>query len=135
MSMSAGVVIIIIIVFLYFFRDDIGRWLRGFMARRTEDALRRMFGMPSRKEEEKMRKRERKGSGRQRSHSAAKSTAGEEAVRNMQRYAEDVDYVEYRQFEQTEIAEEVETADKSGKKNVEIKVEEQISDAEYIEIK
>lgn len=66
------------------------------MARRAEDAIRKMFGMPSRKEEERARERYQE-SVRQAQQQQQRSSAGEDIVKAMQQYAEDVDFVEIKE--------------------------------------
>lgn len=127
--------IILIIIFLCW--PWITKWLRGYMARRAEDMVRRMAGMPSRKEEQKRRREQERqqkrngysaGStrGRNRGSANGKDT---DSIRSMQEYAEDVEFTETKEYSETEIIED------DGKGNRRIYRESQVSDAEYIEIK
>lgn len=70
------------------------------MMRRTEDMLRKMAGAPSRKEEEKMRHRERKqrtGNGQRH-----QETPDPHPARAMREVAEDVEFVEIKDYSETE---------------------------------
>lgn len=111
----------------------INRWIQRFMARRAEDMMRRMAGMPSRKEEErrarereKRSRRERSSNNSRRSKSATQSAG--DMHRSMQEYAEDVEYVEIKEFHSTTISEETVG---SGPHKKRVVVESQVSDAEY----
>ena len=79
------------------------KWVKGFVSRRAEDTIRRMMGMPSRKEEERMRKeqeRRRSSAYEAQSQANAESShekARREAVMAMKEYAVDVEYVEIRE--------------------------------------
>ena len=125
----------IIIILLVVLWPWITKWVKGFMSRRAEDAIRRMMGMPSRKEEQRRRKEsERKqASTSQRNKRTAAAQEREadrrEAVRSMKENAVDVEYTEYKEYSQTEIS--VENAD--GKTR--IYTESQVTDAEFGEIK
>ncbi len=92
----SSIILIIIILLLFFFWPQIVAWLRQFMARRAENAIRRMFGMPSRKEEERARQKYQERT----KHSEAqqkRETAADDIVKAMQQYAEDVDFVEIKE--------------------------------------
>lgn len=107
------------------------------MSRRAEDAIRRMMGMPSRKEEQRRRKEQDKSytNRRQNKAKAAPTPAQEreadrkEALKSMKENAVDVEYTEYREFSQTEIAVE------DGDGNKRVYTESQVTDVEYIEIR
>lgn len=127
--------IILIIIFICW--PWITKWLRGYMARRAEDMVRRMAGMPSRKEEQKRRREQERQ--QQRNGYSAGSTRGRnrasangkdtDSIRSMQEYAEDVEFTETKEYSETEIIED------DGKGNRRVYRESQVSDAEYIEIK
>ena len=125
-------IILIIIVILW---PWITKWVKGFMSRRAEDAIRRMMGMPSRKEEQRRRKENEKKQASTERHNKRKAAAQEreadrrEAVRSMKENAVDVEYTEYKEFSQTEIAVE----DAEG--NTRIYTESQVTDVEFVEIK
>lgn len=100
--------------------------------------MRRMMGMPSRKEEERARRRAeresnkggsagRKGKSQsERHHRPAQA----DAAAMLNSVAEDVEYTEIREFDSTTIASDSE----DGKTHVEYH-EEQVTDAEFVEIK
>ncbi len=104
------------------------------MARRAEDALRRMMGMPSRKEERRRARDAERGEkpGRRNNSDANGFTqrgASMSVAAVMRQYAEDVEYTEYHEYSSEEIIGE----------GVRVKThreyhESQISDAEYVEI-
>lgn len=115
----------------------LSRWFRGFMTRRAEDAVRRMMGMPSRKEEERARRRASGAAGRKerdRQSSAGRGTGRrhprptEDAAEMLKSVAEDVEFTEIKEFESTEIGE-----DKTS--GTRVWSEEQVSDVEYTEFK
>ena len=122
---------------MFIFWPQITRWIHRFMARRAEDMVRKMAGMPSRKEEERRRKQQEKrqrASGSRSNYSRDPRSGGyaanpEEVVHNMQQYAEDVEFVETKEYSETEIRED------DTKGNERIYRESQVSDVEYIEIK
>lgn len=125
-------IILILIVILW---PWITKWAKGFMSHRAEDAIRRMMGMPSRKEEQRRRKENEKKqaatSQRNRRQAAEQEREADrkEAVRSMKENAVDVEYTEYKEFSQTEIAVE----DSEG--NTRIYTESQVTDVEFVEIK
>lgn len=126
--------IILLVVFIIWplVREPVSRWFSTFMARRAEDMMRRMMGMPTRKEERRRRKkaeRDRRKRGSAASPSGTRNQkGGMRAAEMMKKVAVDVEYTEIKEFESTTITEE-----KNGKTR--IVIEEQITDAEYTEIK
>lgn len=125
MPLFLFVIVILLLILLWnLLKGPVARWVSKFIAHRTEDAVRRMMGMPTRKEEQKRRKEAEK---RARRGKGGASKEHHPAVL-MKRVAEDVEYTEFTEYERTEIIED------DGKTRRVI-VEEQISDAEYIEIK
>lgn len=113
----------------------ISRWIQQFMARRAEDMMRRMAGMPSRKEEKRRaRERERQEQRQEQRYDGRRRNAAatQDLHRSMQAYAEDVEFVEIKEFRETVISEE--TADsRNGRRRV--VTESQVTDAEYTIIK
>lgn len=107
----------------------LSRWFSGFMARRTEDMLRRMMGMPSRKEEKR-------ASGRSSASTNAGGTSGSryhreprtDAATLLKSVAVDVDYTEIKEFGTDPVRGE--EGNRSRKYD-----EEQVSDVEYMEIR
>lgn len=124
-----GVALIIIILICAFW-PAIVRLLQRFMARRAEDMVRRMAGMPSRKEEKRRRKQQQKQQEQRRSRRHGPTEDTGEGVRAMKEYAEDVAFTEIREFSSDEII-----AEEGTGKNRRVYREEQVSDAEYVEIK
>lgn len=109
------------------------------MANRAEDAMRRMMGMPSRKEEkrrarERQRRAERGEPDDDRTRESyydggATATASHEKTSDMmQSVAVDVEYTEFKEYSS-------ETIIDGGDGKTRVKTEEQVSDAEYVEIK
>lgn len=137
--------ILIVAVFLFIaLRPMLQRWLAPWLSRwvagKMEDRFRRMAGMPTRKEERKARKsarkREKEGARRFRDAAAGRrrNAGGFRSASNgvdmLRSYAEDVEYTEIKSYSSNiEIGEDP----KSG--NTHIKIEEQIEDVEFEEIK
>lgn len=106
------------------------------MSRRAEDAIRRMMGMPTRKEQERRCKQSEKRQAASSRRDAKKKSAMQEreadrqdALRSMKENAVDVEYTEYKEFSQTKIAVE----DQDG--NTTVFTENQVTDVEFVEIK
>lgn len=102
------------------------RWMMG----KFEDRLRRMAGMPTRKEEKKAAKKAGKNNRNNKSgdpwRTAATAGNSHEPIIPKD-YAEDVEFVEVKTFKQTEIVTEIsENQDK-------IIYESQIEDVEFVE--
>lgn len=124
--------LILILIFILWplMREPVSRWFSGFMARRTEDMMRRMMGMPSRKEEKRQNKKR-----KERASASQKKTGRDSGkalkphpAEMMKSVAEDVVFTEIKEFESRTIIE-------SDGENTRIVVEEQITDVEYTEIK
>lgn len=121
-------VFLIILVAIFLLWPWIVKWLRGYMARRAEDMMRRMAGMPPRKEEERRRREQNRERRSERKRREAERRA-EDGLRSMREYAEDVEFTEVREFSESTIIGQEE----SGKRRV--YSESQVSDAEYTEIR
>lgn len=125
-------IILIVFLGLWLLWPWISRQISRYMARRAEDMIRRMTGMPPRQEEKKRRASSRGGesgyAGRSRRRPRSYQASPEEVHRAMREYAVDVEYTEIREFSDSILFEE-------DKKQRHIKTEEQISDAEYVIIK
>lgn len=110
------------------------RLLRRYMAGRAEDMMRRMAGMPSRKEERRRARRNNAASsgGNPGPHSERRrhSAPSQDAASIMKDVAEDVEFTEIREFESESILEE-----EDSRRTRRIYREEQVSDAEYTEIR
>lgn len=135
--------VLIVIIFLLvalgpvlrrLFGPMIRQWMMGLM----EDRMRRMAGMPTRKEERKARRNAgrrrksgaeafRRAAGGRRSGDRA-AYGGQSAVDMMQNVAEDVEFTEIKEYSQTQ---EIASAPRSG----EYKAESQVEDADFVEIK
>ena len=93
-------IILLLIVVLW---PWITKWVKGFVSRRAEDTIRRMMGMPTRKEEERLRKereQRRNNAYADQARTTAESkheAARREAVMAMKEYAVDVEYIEIRE--------------------------------------
>lgn len=107
-------------------------WFGRFMAGRAEDMMRRMMGMPSRKEEKRRARKNRKtGKEKNRTYSGASENAPSRsapAAEMMQSVAVDVQYTEIKEFDSTTIVED-------DGKSASVYHEEQVTDVEFIEIK
>lgn len=129
--MGIFLIFLLIVVLLW---PYIARLLRRYMAARAEDMMRRMAGMPTRKEER--RRARRNNAAPQGSdpgpHSARRRHGAptRDAASIMKDVAEDVEFTEIREFESESILEEVDSR-RAGR----IYREEQVSDAEFTEIR
>lgn len=133
--------ILIVIVFLLwvlgpmlrrFFAPLMQRWMMGKM----EDQMRRMAGMPTRKEEKKARKQagRRQKSGAEAFRRAAAGSRAQQAHKSgvdyLQDFAEDVEFTEIKEY-----SADVEIASRPDSGETRVTAEEQVSDAEFIEFK
>lgn len=103
------------------------------MRHRAEDFMRRMMGMPSRKEEKRRSRESGRTSGaasggKGRKRRRRNGSPSERPSEILSSVATDVEYTEIREFQSTRIAEGREGATR-------VVTEEQVSDVEYIEIK
>ena len=141
MDIAFGIILVIIFLLIVagpllwrLLGGPLSRWMAGKM----EDRFRNMMGMPTRKEEKKARKRaakrEKDGAEAFRKAAAGRrqpgSSYGSMEHSGLQSYAEDVEFTEVKNFSE-EI--NIGVAAKSHKEKVVI--EEQIEDADFIEIK
>lgn len=130
---------ILILIALWLLWPWISKWISGwtrrFMARRAEDMMRRMMGMPSRKEEERRARKQQKGSD-SRSDSGWKGFGKKHrrhraptvrAATLLREVAVDVEFVEIKEFESVTI--------NPDRKQARIYREEQVVDVEYTEYK
>ena len=126
----------------------ISRWIlpavQRWSMRRLEDHFRRMTGQPTRKEERKMHRKAEKerrrgvrdgwGAFRDR-RTQGTGNYGQHSRRHEpiipKEYAEDVEFVEIKSYSEETVAIRENNADGKAK----VKVESQIEDAEYVEIK
>ena len=153
-------IIVLIIILLPLLFPYITRWIRSYIMGKMEDRMRRMMGMPTRAEEKKARKAQereqrkerRSGWGRDNDAAAGRGTESNngggsrygfrrhgrnhnvgnpvESLRQMRIYAEDVEFVEIREYSAELHFEQDEQT--SARKLI---LEEQMSDAEYVVIR
>lgn len=119
----AFIILIIVLVFWPWISRFISRMVSRFMANRAEDMMRRMMGMPSRKEERRRRKsHDSSAGGAERYHRAPRQSAGT----MLRSVAEDAEYTEVVEFDMADIGSKAPTSPVC---------EEQVSDVEYTEYK
>lgn len=127
--MKFVIILIIAIFVLSWCWPTILRWTQRRMLRNMEDALRSGMGMPSRKEEQKMRRKS-KDSRQDPRRQYGKGAQRASTDQLMHEVAEDVDFVEIRQFESSEtVIKDTSTGE------TEIEIEQQVEDAVFVEIK
>ncbi len=147
MSYFFAIILILILVWM-FFGDRIRQWLQRRMMEKFEDAVRTRMGMPTAKEERRQRRAAEKqaranyaSSGGRRSKDgwshpgpAAQSSQSVGDTIIPREYAEDVEYVEYKEYSSTTtvISEENPA---TGRTKTRVVTESQVSDVEYVEIK
>ena len=139
MEIFFGIIIVVIFLMMVLgpaLRRLLGPVFQKWVLGKMEDNMRRMAGMPTRKEEKKARKRAQKRakSGAEEFRKAAAGSRGRNrtgsASSALQSCAEDVEYTEIKTYSaEVDIA----TDPTTGKEK--IVIEEQIEDAEFIEIK
>ena len=127
------IILLVIWLAIVIFRKPLGRWFAGMRSRIMEDLVRRMMGMPSRKEEKRRARQASNESTRgSRSRNGGNRRRGgrrsPDAAEMMHSVAVDVEYTEIKEFDSTVIAEE----SSEGTRTV---TEEQVSDVEFTEIK
>lgn len=128
------VIIFLLIVMGPFLQRVLGPWLQRWMMGKFEDRMRRMAGMPTRKEERKAnrraRTREKEGAERFRQAAGGSRKRASSAADALREYAEDVEYVEVKSYSQeVEINQDPETG------RTTVVMEEQVEDAVFEEIK
>lgn len=131
-----GVFLIILLLLLILWpwiSPYVTRWIRMFMARRAEDMMRRMMGMPSRKEERRRARAASAGNPRGASSGTAQRARRhraprQDAARMLRSVAEDVEFTEIREFDSAPVAGENDAPRHTYN-------EEQVSDVEFTEIK
>lgn len=142
MSYFFAIILLLIIVWILF-GDRIKRAAQRRMMEHIEDAFRAQMGMPSAKEQRR-RQRQAEKDAKKGSSSTEEFKHNESARSNQsvgdtiipREYAEDVEFVEYKEFSQTTTILTEETPESGGKsKFKKVKVETQVSDVEFVEIK
>lgn len=145
MDVVFGVILVIIFLLIVLgpvLRRFLGPMIQRWMLGKMEDNMRRMAGMPTRKEEKQARKRaakrEKSGAAGFRNAAYGSRSAGRHSsarpngVDMLRSYAEDVEFVEIKSYSR-----EVEIGagrDRDSRRSRTV-VEEQIEDAEFVEIK
>ena len=138
--MQGLAILILIVLFIWLVWPYISRWLRRKAAERTEDFIRQATGMPPRPGSRRAKKQEKEQSRERHGHSPYDGY-GADAYSYRERnnthtdeplipkeYAEDVEYVETREYSHETLRRET----VSGKGCYK---ESQVSDAEWVEIK
>ncbi len=142
--MTVVIVLVILAIVWLLFGQQIKNWLAGFMARRTEDYIRKATGMPPRpgSREAKRQQREEQKAQSQRSSQGAygyydgRSSRRRRSTRSYsneplipKEYAEDVEFTETISYSESTIG----VASSDG--NTTVYHESQVSDVEWEEIK
>lgn len=141
--------IICVILFLLFalgplLRRWVGPMIQRWMLGKMEDRMRRMAGMPTRSEEKKARKeaarRKKEGASRFRNAAAGYRTQDgwtrrESVGEMMNGVAEDVEFTEIKSYSSEEEITENRNRRDGSSISEKIRVEEQVEDVEFVEIK
>lgn len=122
-----SIIIILLILISILFWPWIKRWIAQLIARRTEDMIRKMAGMPSRKEEEKMQRNKKKSQNNP-YYSQHKPQNSQTPHQAMQQYAEDIEFTEFKNFSSSTVIDEDPYKTQTWN-------ETQITDVEFTEIK
>ncbi|MBD5268608.1 MAG: hypothetical protein HDR48_05255 [Bacteroides sp.] len=129
--MTFVVILIILCIIWMCFGTRISQWLRARFYGYVEDRFRQQMGMPTRKEQ---RRREREAAKNPQSPRRPKNPYHEHPDSIIPKeYAEDVEFTEYKEYSSDASVEKVENPD--GSTSTRIRIEEQVSDVEYIEIR
>lgn len=124
--MGIAIVIIILIILCW---PMISKWMQGFLARRTEDYLRKATGMPPRPGSREAKRQARQQQQQPRSSRSRYYHSHQPLI--PKEYAEDVEFVETVSYSQTTTI-GVETARPASRT---VYHESQVSDVEWVEIK
>lgn len=129
---------LILLIIFFLCLPLIRRWFAGFMRRRAEDFLRRQMGMPPRPGSREERRRQREDNGDRTYANQHRSRYRHQSSGPIipREYAEDVEFVEYKDYSGTTVVSGTpDPSDgKRGRKET-FKVESQVSDVEWEEIK
>ena len=135
-------ILLVIIFLLIVMRPMLQRWLgpvlQRWMLGKMEDRMRRMAGMPTRKEERKAQRRRRKGADDFRRAARGRRAGSERRgngtygghVSDLQVYAEDVEFTEVKAY-----SDDVEIGVSKTTVKEKVIIEEQIEDADFEDIK
>lgn len=122
------ILIIVVSAILYYVFIRWGRaWLVRRMQRKAEDYLRQAAGFPPREDSGRGSRRSRRAAPRR--DESRQSEPPTDVPREMQKVAEDVDFVEYHEY-----SESVEIHSEADGKSTNVVVEQQVTDAEYVVI-
>lgn len=127
-----GIILIISLIWLVF-GNRINAWIRNWMMGMAEDRMRRMMGMPTRKEERRRKKqrRQRRDNGNAYGPGYGTPPTHDDGPVIPREYAEDVEYVDMPAYsDETEI-----NGSGSDNRSETVFNESQVEDAEYVEIK
>lgn len=140
MSSFFGFIIILFIIFLLC-RRWIYPWLAKRAQNRMEDYFRKAMGMPSRKEEQKMRRnyaddnKRNSRSSRRKNHNSKHPNSDEPII--PKEYAVDVEFTEIKEFSQSEIPDPPKNKSYWSKfsSSTSVHIDSQVEDADFTEIK
>ncbi|MDE5843521.1 MAG: hypothetical protein K2H35_07295 [Muribaculaceae bacterium] len=141
-------IILLFFIIKMLFGERIKQWAQRRMLEKMEDSFRARMGMPSAKEERRRRRRTEKqqqrrqkdsqsGSRRNQWQHSAHPESSNQSMGDViipREYAEDVEFVEYKEFTITTTTSTVTDSDGSGHKTTFV-TESQVTDVEYVEIK
>lgn len=116
----------------------IRKWLMIFARRRAEDFLRRQMGMPPRPGSRESRRNARAQDSRQQEQSSTRRRYWRRDTGPIipREYAEDVEFVEYKDYSEETVVEGTESAShRNRRKTVDFKSESQVSDVEWVEVR
>ena len=120
-------ILVLIVLFFWLLWPMVSRWLKRKAMERTEDYIRRSMGMPPR-EKKGGRNRDNRESYREQTYQRHYRTHKSDEPIIPKEYAEDVEFVEVKEFSSERITQQKEGNTKTYK-------ESQISDVEWTEIK
>lgn len=123
-----GTVLIILIV-LALLWPWILKWLRGFMALRAEDLLRKMTGQPTRRQERKMKRERQRADNTQSSRRQRRRHPATHPADELRKVAVDVEYTESVDYSETSVIDNGKTSSRREYH------EQQVEDVKFTEIK
>lgn len=132
-----GTFLIILAIFFFvmpLLRRWLAPWIQRYMARKAEDMLRRQMGMPPREKQSRRKQKKQEASASARAQRKSRASRGADEPIIPREYAEDVEFVEIKEFDNVEVAAEA-TGDDGKKSTRREYTETQISDAEWVDIK
>lgn len=126
--MKGLAIFFLVVAVIWFVTPFIFRWAKRKATERLEDYLRAQFGLPPRQKEKKGRKNKKKATNSSSSDTSGRRAPKREGPIIPKEYAEDVEFIEIRDYSESEIR--IHT-----RKNTKIYHESQVSDADWVEIK